>query len=254
MKIALTAGVTAIGVVLTGGTAWADGTMTGATAHGSSSVYVADAAFDGPDCLDVPFDVTYVKTPTTAEDIWLGVKVSASQAGSNRESTGRASSSFLEPAAATVRDEIRVCPYYFESDQGPVTVRGTLETTYWVNGSEQTAELQPPVVMNLVRNQSAMSKIRVQKGSKYDSSSKKISGRIVASTITKGLIGADGKVSIAVKKPGKKKWVGGATTYMDEFGNWDTTVRGVPKGSKIRVTLTDCDWCTDVSKTVKVRR
>jgi hypothetical protein len=236
------------------GVASAEGTMSGATAHASASVAMSDAFFDGPDCIDVPFDVTYAKTPTTAEDITLEVQVAASQAGSNEERTGSVYSGYFDAASATERGTVFVCPSSFDPTKGPITVEGTLTTEYYVNGSEQTVALQPNATMKWIRNQTDMSKVSVQKGYSYDKTSKKLSGRVVASTSSKGLIGADGEISLAVKKPGKKKWVSGAKAYVDEFGNWSTTVSGVPKGSRVRVTLTGCGWCTDASQVVKVRR
>lgn len=254
MKSVIVSAACAAGLIASSGVAAAEGTMTGATGHASASVAMGDAYFDGPDCLEVPFDVTYAKTPTTAEDITLEVQVAASQAGSNEERTGTVYSSYFDPASATERGTVFVCPSSFDSDRGPITVEGTLTTEYYVNGSEQTVALQPNATLNLIRNQTDMSKVRVRKGYSYDKTSKKLSGRVVATTNSKGLIGADGEISIAVRKPGKKKWVSGATAYVDEFGNWSTTVSGIPKGSRVRVTLTGCGWCTDASQTFKVRR
>lgn len=235
--------------------ALAEGTMTGATGHASASVTVSDVYFDGPDCREVPFDATYAKTPTTAEDITVRIQVSASQAGSNEESSGSVYSSYYDPASATERGGIYVCPSTFDDENGPVTVTGTLTTEYYVNGSEQTVELQPAAQMNLVRNQTSMSKVRVRKGYSWDKESRTLSGKVTAATSSKGLIGADGDIEIAVKRPGKKsKWVSGASAYPDEFGNWSTTVSGIPKGSRVRVSLTGCGWCTDASTTFKVKR
>lgn len=241
-------------VLLAAGPAWAGGTLSGATSHASASVTYADAVFDGPDCIDVPFDATYAKTPSTAEDITATVELSASQQGSNSPNTGSARAGYFDPASGTMRGTVYVCPSSFPDEAGPVTVTGTLTTKYYVTGSEQTVALQPAGQLTIVKNASTMTTPKITKGYSWSSDSRKVSGKVTAASVTKGSIGADGTIEIAVKYPGSKKWVGGETTYLDEFGNWSTTLSKAPKGSQLRISLVDCGWCTDAQKIVKVTR
>jgi hypothetical protein len=252
-KTVVAVGVTVL-VVAMSSPALAGGTFSGATSHASATVTFQDAVFDGPDCVDVPFDAAYAKTPTTAEDITLTVELSAAQQGSNSPSTGSARAGYFDAASGTVRGTIYVCPSTFEDAAGPVAVTGVLTTKYYVNGSEQTVELQPAGGMALVKNPTSMTTPKVTKGYSWSPDSRKVSGKAVVATRTKGSIGADGDIQIAVKYPGSKKWVGGGTAYVDEFGNWTTTVDKAPKGSQLRVTLVECGWCTDAQKVVKVTR
>lgn len=232
----------------------AGGTLSGATSHGSATVTFQDAVFDGPGCLEVPFDLTYAKTPSEANRISLSVRLTAVQQGSNDPVTGSASSASYEDALGTERGDLFMCSSTFPDRGGPVSVTGTLTTTYFVNDSEQTVNLEPAGQLTIVKNATSMTPPRVTKGYFWSSDSRTVSGKAVAATLTKGTIGADGTIEIAVKYPGAKKWVGGATAYPDEFGNWSTTLNKAPKGSRLRVSLIDCGWCTDAQRIVKVTR
>ncbi len=254
MRIALVS-ATALGMALAAATpAWAGGTMTGATSHASVSVTFADAVFDGPDCLDVPFDAAYAKTPSEADEITVSVTLSAVQQGSNDPRTGSARAGFFDPASGTARGSLFVCPSSFPDAAGPISVTGALTTEYFVNGSEQTVNLQPAGQLTIVKNASTMTTPKITKAYSWSDDARKVSGKVTATTQTKGSIGADGTIEIAVKYPGSKKWVGGGTAYMDDFGNWSTTISKAPKGTQLRVSLVDCGWCTNAQKIVKVAR
>lgn len=234
--------------------AHAGGSLSGATSHASVTVAYQDVVFDGPDCVETSFDVSYAKTPTTAEDITLTVEMSAVQQGSNSPTTGSARAGYFDPASGTARGSLYVCPSTFKDAAGPVAVTGTLTTKYYVNGSEQSVDLQPAGQLTIVKNVTTMSTPKVTKAYSWNSDSRKVSGKVIAATTTKGSIGADGTIEIAVKYPTSKKWVGGGTAYVDEFGNWSTTLNKAPKGSQLRVSLVDCGWCTDAQRIVKVTR
>ena len=245
-----------VGVIalLAAGPALAGGSLSGSTSHGSASVTFADAVFDGPGCIEVPFDVTYTKTPTEANRISLSVRLTASQQGSNEEVAGSASSGSYEDASGTERGELFMCPSTFKDAAGPVSVVGTLTTTYYVNDSEQTVDLQPAGTLTIVKSSTTMSMPKVTKAYSWSSSSRKVGGKVTATTTSKGVIGADGEIEIAVKYPGSKKWVSGASTYPDEFGNWSTTLSKAPKGTQLRVALVDCGWCSNAQRVVRVAR
>lgn len=243
-----------VAVVLLAPAAHAGGTLSGATSHASVTVTYGDAVFDGPDCVEVPFDMTFAKTPTEADNISVAVRLEAVQQGSNDPSTGSAFNGGYEKASGTERGTIYVCPGTFPDDAGPITLTGKLTTNYYVNDSEQVVPLQPAGQLTLVKNPTTMSVPKVTKAYSWSTDSRKISGKVTATTPTRGTIGAGGTVQLEVKYPTSKKWVGGATAYVDSFGNWSTTLDKAPKGSQIRVSLVDCGWCTDAQRVVKVAR
>jgi hypothetical protein len=253
MRKSLIAIGAAVLAVSSASAAHAGGALSGATSHASANVTYQDVAFDGPDCVDVPFDVTYAKTPTEAEEITLTVELAASQQGSNDPRTGSARAGYFDAASGTVRGTLYVCPSTFSDAAGPVAIKGTLTTKYYVNGSEQRVDLQPAGLLSIVKNPTSLTTPKVTKGYSWASDSRKVSGKAVVTTPTKGSIGADGEIQIAVKYPGSKKWVGGETAYVDEFGNWSTTLDKAPRGSQLRISLVDCGWCTDAQKVITVR-
>ena len=241
-------------VVAMSSPALAGGTFSGATSHASATVTFQDAVFDGPDCVDVPFEMTFAKTPTEADNIAVSVQIEAVQQGSNEPRTGTAYNGGYDKASGTERGTLYICPGAFPDSAGPIGVTGTLTTTYYVNDSEQTAALQPAGQLTLVKNPTTMSTPKVVRASSWSSDARTISGKVTAATRTRGTVGAGGTIQVAVKYPGSKKWVGGVTAYPDSFGNWTTTVDKAPKGSQLRVTLVECGWCTDAQKVVKVTR
>ena len=253
-KLVSAAAVSALIVVVAAAPAQAGGTLSGATSHASATVTYQDVVFDGPGCVEVPFEMTFAKTPSEADNISVSVRLEAVQQGSNNPSTGSAFNGGYDKASGTERGTIYVCPDTFKDSAGPINVTGKLTTNYYVNDSEQTVPLQPAGQLTLVRNATTMSTPKVTKGYSWSPDSRKISGKVTAATGTKGTIGAGGTIELAVKYPTSKKWVGGATTYVDSFGNWSTTLDKAPKGSQIRVSLVDCGWCTDAQKVVKVTR
>lgn len=254
MRRSVTVASAGVIALLTAGPALAGGSLSGSTSHGSATVTFADVVFDGPDCVEVPITMTYSKTASEADNIYLAVELSASQQGSNEKTTGSAYSYSSESATGTAGGDMYVCPSTFQDSAGPVGVTGTIKTTYYVNDSEQSAALQPAGQLTLVRNATTMSVPKVTKAYSWSDTARKISGKVTATTTSKGVIGADGDIQIAVKYPGSKKWVSGATAYPDEFGNWSTTISKAPKGTQLRVSLVDCGWCTDAQRIVKVAR
>ena len=252
-KTAVFVGVGAL-VFMTGTPALAGGTLSGATSHATASVTFQDAVFDGPDCVEVPFDMTFAKTPTEADNIAVSVEIEAVQQGSNEPRTGNAYNGGYDKASGTERGTLYICPNAFPDSAGPIGVRGALSTTYYVNDSQQTVPLQPAGQLTLVKNVTTMTMPKVTKAYSWSSDARTISGKVTAATRTRGTVGAGGTIKLAVKYPGSKKWVGGVTAYPDSFGNWTTTIDKAAKGSQIRVTLVDCGWCTDAEKVVKVTR
>jgi len=228
--------------------------LIGSTSHGSATVTYQDVVFNGPDCVDTPFDVTFSTTPSEVQNISLTVDLQAVQQGSNDPRTGSIYVGGYDKASGTERSALSICPGSFPASAGAVNVTGTLTTTYYVNDSKQTVALQPAGQLTLVKNPTTMSTPKVTKAYSWSDAPRKISGKITATTTTKGSIGASGTIQIAVKYPTSKKWTGGSPTYPDSFGNWSTVIDKAPKGTQVRVTLVDCGWCTDAQKTVTVRQ
>jgi hypothetical protein len=236
--------------------ALAEGTMTGSTSQASATLVISDAAFDGPDCISVPFVVGFTRTPTVSGDISARVDVTARQSNSKDDATDFVSTSFYESSLVTEEETLYVCPSSFEEDSIPASVTGLLTTEDASSGSEEVVAMQPVVSMNLIRNQSVMSKIRTRKVPFSSSDERQISGQVLVRTASKGLLGAGGTISLEVQKgkKKKKKWRLVTQTVPDKFGKWDVTLDGVPKGTKLRVTLAECGWCTTTTRTFKIKR
>lgn len=228
----------------------AAGSSSAATSHISSTLNVGDVQFDGNECVELPVSVSYSKTATTADDINGEVNLDLRQAGSNSSNTAYAYFGYSDPASGTEIEKISVCPYSYNLAAGGYTLTGSLKSEYYVNGSQQTANFAP-VQVGVIQNPTTLGAIKFKKssGSYYD-----ISGTATASTVTRGTLGASGKITISIKKPGSKRWIAGTTTSADSFGQWSAYIGKQAKGTQVKVDLTECGWCSNATRTAKITK
>jgi hypothetical protein len=76
----------------------------------------------------------------------------------------------------------------------------------------------------------------------------RISGMATAQTLTHGTLPADGTLTLRIRKPTSTKWVSSMRTSADNFGEYEFRLQPAgkfPKGTRYRVALSDCGWCTD---------
>ena len=186
------------------GPAWAAATGSGTTPTLSVSYSVNDIQFDGPDCVQVPFSVAYSFTggPNGYSLVDL------SYAGSSAKVSGQLI--FVEAAdgkSGTKDSEMTFCPAQYFSNRGPLRVTGVVVSPR-PNGV--TAALTPST-LSVNQNPVRMSRVKVKQANGLWS----LSGNVVAQTVTKGLIGAGGKITIQLKKKGARKWVSGEVVLPD---------------------------------------
>jgi hypothetical protein len=203
---------------------------------------VSDIAFDGPDCVQVPFSADYAFNAGGPNGYLV---LDLSYAGSSTKAQGQLI--FIESvddARGTKSAEIRFCPSNFVANRGPLRVTGILVSPR-PNGV--TAAVTPST-LTVTQNPTRMSRVKV----KEVNGAWVLSGTAVASTPSAGLIGAGGKITIQLRKKGSRRWVSGVVLAPDQFGQWTTgaaiSTLTYPRGTSFRAVLTDCNWCTNAQQ------
>lgn len=230
------------------------GSGTGTTANLSVTYNASAVAFDGPGCVESPVSVTYNKTGAVADDISGTVELAARYDGSSSSATRDTYIGYSLPSSGTVSDSyLFICPFEIFDNAGPMRVTGTVESD--VNFSQKSVAPVTESILDIVQNPTKLSKAKVKNTSGYVSY-REISGTAKAQTISKGLVGAGGTLTLEIKKKGAKRWTSIETTSADEFGNWEfgyVTTSKSPRGSAFRVTLTECGWCSTAVTTGVIR-
>ena len=247
IAIASTIGVAAL--TLAGTAHAADGNV---TAGGVTFSYQVDEAvqFDGPGCARVIWNGTYQRST----DVGFEVSVELRRRGSNSPITDSDDvRSWASNTTGTIGGDLCVSDYYFDASAGPFTFNGTLTVTDDYDRTIATATL-PPATLPVRQNKSRFTQLSVrgQTATKWGA----VRGRVVATTLTKGRLGAAGTVNVEVKQRGKWRHV--IRLYPNEFGRFASggelyRVRPIPKGATVRATLTECGWCTD-TQSIKTAR
>lgn len=230
-----------VAFALTVGQALAAGTGSATTPTLNITYTVNDIAFDGPDCVQVPFSVNYTYTGGPNGYVLIDL----SYAGSSAKVQGQLIFvETIDEPTGTKAGEMSFCPNHYVSNRGPLRVTGVLVSPR-PNGV--TAALSPST-LTVTQNPTRMSRVRVKQANGVWV----LSGTAVASTLTKGRMGAGGKITIQLRKKGAKKWVSGEVLAPDQFGQW-TTVSAIstltyPRGTAFRAVLTDCKWCSNAQQ------
>jgi hypothetical protein len=230
----------------------ADGS--GATPNISVSYNIPAVAFDGPGCVEAPINLTYTKSGAAVDDVSATFEVDARYSGSSSSFSRSVYIGYSSPGTGTVSDSyLYVCPYEINDNAGPIGVTGTVESEVFT----QTAVTAPisASVLTLAQNPTKLSKPKVKTVSGFVSY-REVSGKATAATLTKGVVGAGGNLTLSVKKKGAKKFVEVSTTSADEFGNWNfsyVSTSKLPRGSSFMVTVSECGWCTPAQVTGKIR-
>lgn len=213
---------------------WAYAT-TGSVSGGgiTATIRITDAAFDGPECLQVPVQVSFTD--------YASLDLAASQQGSSNTIT-----SFVYGGPGDESGTVQVCPSL--DGAGTYAVRGSMSANETVTpipaGLQFTVIRAPATVIGLTAR---------QKGSVL-----RIAGKVTAET-RRGLIGGDGTVTVRGMLPkalgGGGKWITIDTTTVDQFGRF--AVAGMSKqravGALIRVNVAGSPWSDDATATTRVR-
>jgi hypothetical protein len=197
-------------------------------------------SFDGPGCATVPWTLNYQRPPGFEIDL----DVSMVQEGSNSPETdfGYISSTGRPDAGAFTLTPC-VEDYDFDAGRGPFTLTGSIQVDDDDYRDLGTAQIGP-VAIRVERNPARFVRLKAKAG-RTIADLPVVKGKVVARTLTKGSIGADGTITIEAKVKGRWRKADSSAT-LDEFGRFSTTLwNQVTEGMKIRVRLSDCGWCTN---------
>ena len=228
-----------IAFALTVGQAFAAATGTGSTPTMTVSYTISDIQFDGPDCVNVPLTVDFSFNGAPQGYVVLDIAYAGS---SSKVSTSVILVATTDGQSGTRLSEVAFCPAGYFPNRGPLQVTGTV-TSPRVGGV--TSALSASTVA-VHRNPVRMSRVKV----KWVPDFYTLSGTVVAKTVSKGLIGAAGIITIQLRKPGSTRWVSGATAVPDQFGAWSSPAINstfYPSGTRFRALLRDCRWCADAT-------
>ncbi len=230
------------------------GDGSGVTANLSVSYIASPVQFDGSGCIEAPIGITFSKSGAEADDISGSVAFEARYAGSNSPSSAPTYIGFSEPSQGTATGAyFFICGGEVVGGAPTMEITGTVESSINV-GSKTTAPLGTSQ-LNIIQNPTKISKAKVVTKRGFISYGV-ISGTAKATTVTKGVVGAGGRLAPEVGKPGSKKWASVSTTSADSFGKWSfwyVTLKDAPNGSSFRVALADCGWCTTAQVTGKLK-
>ena len=230
----------------------ADGS--GSTPNISVTYNMPAVPFDGPGCVESPINLTYTKVGAAADDISATVSFEARYDGSSSSISRSVYIGYSAPESATNTDSyLYVCPFEINDSAGPIRITGSVGSGVFTQG-ETTGPLSASELA-LGQNPTKLSKPKVKTVSGFISY-REVSGKATATTLTKGVVGAGGRLTLLVKKKGSKKYAQVSTTSADEFGNWKfgyVSTKKFPRGSTYRVTVSECGWCTVADVTGKIK-
>lgn len=203
-------------------------------------------AFDGPGCATVPWTLTWSKPANRGFD-W---RLEARQQGSNSAEDSDSDYQFYwDPITGTATGTLCVGQYgEYDPANGPVYLGGSIKVVDDNDNVLGSASLlQTPV--NIKRNLSSFKKLVVRSGKPYTTRPPRARGRVVATTMTKGTIGAEGTLTLQVRRKGAWRTLG--TVSLDGFGRFNQTLyKRIRVTEQIRGVLTGCGWCSDTRMVV----
>lgn len=243
---ALTTFVVALLLVAAGPVRAVDGTV---EVQGLRVQYTVDpVVFDGPGCARVPWSVTYLKQPRQEFHLQFLMR----RAGSNATTTHDVSVQGWDPDAGTSSGILCVPPDTHTAGGADYEVTGTVSvrTGYGPSSDAVLPTGHVPVTVSTSRFQRLA--VFGDTSSFYPS----VRGRVIAQSLTRGRMGAQGDVVVDVRTRGG--WRRIARIYsVDETGRFSQTLlmnRGLRPGMKVRARLIDCGWCSDATLVTRARR
>lgn len=201
--------------------------------------------FDGPGCASIPWTLTWSKPDTRGFDWTLEVR----QPGSNSAEDSDYDYQFSWDPGGTATGTLCVGEFGgYDPTRGPLYLGGSIEVKDDKSNVLGTAAFtQTPV--SIKRNRSSFKSFLVRSGKPYSSKPPRIRGKVVALTMTKGSMGADGTVTVQARRKGVWRTVG--TASPDEFGRFRAELyKRITVTQQVRAVLTECGWCTDTRMVV----
>ena len=196
------------------------GTTTGTTHLGSATVSVPNQTWTSYDCQDIP--VTATVSGTDGRDVDWDIDIDARRVGSGSTNSsawpwGNGNSSD--------RDFFYLCP---SDGSGRYAVTGDAMFNGWDPYVFATAPLSTSFTMSKMPTTATVSKIRKPRWGT------KVVGTVKARSTTLGSIGAQGRVVVKAKKPGKR-WVNVDWNYPNSQGRYViATSKKYPKGTRFQ--------------------
>ena len=193
-----------------------------------------DWQFADGECLFVPVLATYGRADNTSIIGELTVTKPSDPAVSNE-------GTFLvlpgDPVSGQVLDEVFVCPADGTGEYRLSTIIRAIEPT-----SEQSFSLDPLTfwVRPAVSRMSDLVATSVKGGTR------------VSGTVRAGDADARGVVEIRLQRPRTSRWVLAGRIPVENGSFVGVIERFVSPGSRLRVTLTQCSWCSRVSGVTRV--
>lgn len=221
--------------------AHAAGSGTGMTEHGSVTYTFSDIEYDGPSVLPmVRVSCSYAANPGPWWFSHWEVQFELRISGSNWGDT-----IYCNWAGGSTPDYASQVPVPMSADtkSPPIGVSGILRTGADTNRTLVESPVTP-ISLTVRRNPVQFKAPKTQRSS----SGWRISGQAVATTPSRGAIGASGKLIAKMRAPGSKKWVTctSACPTLDSFGRWRWSVAqggAARPGTSWRVDLQCDDWC-----------
>lgn len=205
-------------------------------------------SFDGPGCASVPWTVSWTKPDNRG----LSWELEVRQHGSSSYEDSESDYLLFWDSSGSATGTLCVGRYDgYDPSQGPMFIRGGIEVRDDKTNVLGTADF-PTTAVGIDRNRSRFTGLTVRPGTIY-TKLPVVKGKVVAQTRTRGTMGAGGELAVEVKRNGKWR-VETSSVTPDKFGRFSTTIYGkVPRGTKARVRLSGCGWCTDAKATATAR-
>lgn len=213
---------------------------------------VPDVRFDGPETVQVPISVTYAKLGTKPILVSGSIQVNANQEGASNGISGHIWINSMWPTSGTqVGAFLSVYPSSIDSRRGPLFLSGEV-LSYLGAGSNETRIPLALTPIQIFYNPTKLSKPRAKYVRDFEPRYE-VTGLATAQTLTKGVVPADGTLTLQIKKPGRTQWISTVTTSVDSYGEYTFWLRPAakfPKGTQLRVAARGCGWCTDALSAV----
>lgn len=245
----LTASISSVSTV-SSGPALAEELMIASTPVVRVSVNVGAVSFDGPDCANVPVNVNYVRLGPRRDDIDLIVSLDLRQPGSNTSSATYPRVVISGTSSGAIQDALQVCPEEYSEEAGDFDLSGSISSYSFDDGITFTSSFDSRT-RPVIKNQTVVQQLELKGNRKRRYT---LYGKATAATPSRGDVGAASTVTIFAKVPNARNWRQVATVNTDNFGRWTQQIGSLPKGTKVRVDLSDCLWCTDSSQTITIRK
>lgn len=204
------------------------------TLLGTTLTYsVQDATFDGPGCAPVRWTIAYTKP----QDAFAQLNLTLTKTGTTDPVDGTTEAIFDDDPAVGILSGSLCIEATSTVGQEVFLFGGDVEATTadFTDGQQTLRSLPVSVSLNPSRLTLSVNRRTT-----------KLKGKVVARTVTKGLVPADGTVRI--ERLHKGSWRTVKKVTPSSSGRFKTTIG---RSMKIRASLSGCGWCTPTTRTLR---